>query len=43
MLFISKFSNIYVAPTWEVQNVVVREKVTEGEGEEGGDAETPAE
>ncbi|WP_347022926.1 choice-of-anchor J domain-containing protein [Bacteroides eggerthii] len=32
-----------VAPTWEVQNVVVREKVTEGEGEEGGDAETPAE
>ena len=32
-----------VAPTWEVQNVVVREKVAEGEGEEGGDAETPAE
>ncbi|WP_205829607.1 choice-of-anchor J domain-containing protein [Bacteroides eggerthii] len=32
-----------VAPTWEVANVVVREKVTEGEGEEGGDAETPAE
>ena len=35
-----------VAPTWEVQNVVVREKVAEGEGGddgEGGDAETPAE
>lgn len=32
-----------VAPTWEVQNVVVREKVTEGEGEEDGDAENPAE
>ena len=35
-----------VAPTWEVQNVIVREKVAEGEGgEEGqrGDAETPAE
>ncbi len=29
-----------VAPTWEVQNVIVREKVAEGEG---GDAETPAE
>ena len=35
-----------VAPTWEVQNVIVREKVAEGEGGEegeGGDAETPAE
>lgn len=35
-----------VAPTWEVQNVIVREKVAEGEGgeeREGGDAETPAE
>ena len=35
-----------VAPTWEVQNVIVREKVAEGEGgeeQEGGDAETPAE
>lgn len=33
-----------VAPTWEVKNVVVREKVEgESEGEEGGDAETPAE
>lgn len=33
-----------VAPTWEVQNVIVREKVAEGEEEgEGGDAETPAE
>lgn len=35
-----------VAPIWEVQNVVVREKVAEGEGGEegeGGDAETPAE
>lgn len=35
-----------VAPTWEVQNVIVREKVAEGEGVEegeGGDAETPAE
>ena len=29
-----------VAPTWEVQNVIVREKVAEGEG---GEAETPAE
>lgn len=32
-----------VAPTWEVQNVIVREKVAEGEEGEGGDAETPAE
>ena len=35
-----------VAPTWEVQNVIVREKVAEGEGGEegeGGDAETLAE
>lgn len=33
-----------VAPTWEVQNVIVREKVAEGGEEgEGGDAETPAE
>ena len=29
-----------VAPTWEVQNVIVREKVAEGEGGEEGDEET---
>lgn len=35
-------STTEVAPTWEIKNVIVREKVKE-EGEEGNNAETPAE
>lgn len=35
-------STTEIAPTWEIKNVIVREKVKE-EGEEGDNAETPAE